>query len=122
MHGNIHIKVEYPEAIESKKNMLILQKSMLEMISRIRNYDNLRKKEFAIKSQIRKNFTELANSISAIEAHMPKQEAGFTNEAYKKEVKIEEMAKHVKKRQIEHKKNEIERQIDDIRAQLSKLG
>ena len=122
MHGSIHIKVEYPEAVEGKKNMLILQKGMLEIVSHMRAYDNLRKKEFAVKSQIKKDFAELASAISAIESHMPKEESEFTHEHYKKEIRVKEMTKQVKKKQVEQKKNEIERQIDSIRSELSRLG
>lgn len=122
MHGSIHIKVEYPEAVEGKKNMLILEKGMLEMVNHVRNYDNLRKKEFNIKTQIKKNFAELTGLISAIEANMPREEAEFTKEKYKKEAKVMEMQKHVKKKEVEHKKSEIERQIEDIRSQLARLG
>jgi hypothetical protein len=122
MHGSIHIKIEYPEAVESKKNMLILEKSMLEIVNHVRAYDNLRKKEFAVKTQIKKSFTELAGAIAAIESHMPREESEFTQEGYKKERKIIEITKHAKKKEVEHKKSEIERQIEDIRSELARLG
>lgn len=122
MHESIHIKIEYPNAVENKKNMLLLEKSMLGMINRIRNYDALRKREFNIKSKIKKDFTELSNAVSIIESHMPKEEAEFNSESYKKEIKTKEITKQVKKKQTEQKKNQIEKDIDGIRSELARLG
>jgi hypothetical protein len=122
MHGNIHIKVEYPEAVGNKKNMLLIEKSLLEIVRHMRVYDILRKKEFLTKTQIKKDFGHLIALISAIEAEIPKGEAEFTREHYKKEVKVKEIKRQMQKKFVEQKKSEIERQIDDIRSRLSQLG
>jgi hypothetical protein len=122
MHGSIHIKVEYPEAVENKKNMLLVEKSMLEIVKHMRIYDVLRRKEFSIKSQIKKDFAHLITLISAVESHIPGEETSFTNESYKREVRAKEMKVHLQKKVTEQKKSEIENQIEDIRSRLAQLG
>ena len=122
MHESIHIKVEYPEAVESKKNMLIVEKGMLEAVRRMRTYDALRKREFAIKLDIKKNFANVITLISAIESHIPREETEFTKEGYKRELKVKEIKKKFQKQIVAQKKSEIENQIEDIRAKLAKLG
>ncbi len=122
MHESIHIKVEYPEAIESKRNMLEIEKSMLETVRHMRAYDSLRKREFTIKSSIKKDFAQLSELIHSIESHIPHEEAGFTQEKYKKEIKVKEINKRLHKKITEQKRNEIEDQISDIQAKLAQLG
>jgi len=122
MHGSIHIKLEYPEAVESKKNMLLLEKSMLQIVKHMRAYDLLRKREFNIKTEIKKNFANLVTLISTIESHIPKEEAEFKQEVYKKEIKAQNLYKKHQKKVTEQKKSEIENQIDEIRAKLAQLG
>lgn len=122
MHESIHIKVDYPEAVESKRNMLEAEKSMLEVVKHMRTYDSLRKREFIIKSNIKKDFAQLLSLIYSIEAHIPKEETGFTQEKYKKEIKVKEIKKRLHQKITEQKRNDIEDQISDIQAKLAQLG
>ena len=122
MHGSLHIKVEYPEAVENKKNMLHLEKSMLEIVRHMRAYNNLRKKEFSIKSDIKNKFANILTLVSTIETYIPQEDMKFTNEGYKKEIKNNEIRKKLHKKITEQKKSEIEDKIDDIRSRLAQLG
>jgi phage-related protein len=121
MHGNVHIRVEYPEAVESKKSMLLFEKSTLEVIKHARAYDSLRKREFNIKNQLKNDFAKVISLISEIEAHIPKEDASFTKEHYKKEEKIKSLQKQVQKKKIEQRRDEIQYQIDEIKSKLARL-
>ena len=45
MTSNIHIKLEYPEAVAMKKEALLCEQSLLQIVNHIRAYDSLKKKE-----------------------------------------------------------------------------
>lgn len=122
MSGSIHIKLEGSEAVNLKKNTLFLEKELLESVKHLREYGSLRKKEFIIKSQIKKDVNDLIKLISEVEETLPKEEA---KEAIKKEKPIEEKIKKSealdKKIIKEKRKSDIEQEIDEIRRKLSML-
>lgn len=122
MHESIHIKLEYPEAVQSKRSMLEVEKSMLEIVKHMRTYDSLKKREFTIKTSLKKDFEELVRLISAIENHIPREETGFSKEKYKKEIKVKEIKKRLQSKINEQRRDEIEDQIQDIQAKLAQLG
>jgi len=121
-HQSIHIKVDYSEAVENKKNMLLLEKSMLEVVKHIKAYDILRRKEFTLKTQIKRDFAKIISLISEIESVIPKEETHFSKDKLKKEEKIKAITVKKHKAEMQHKKSQIESQIDEIRAKLARLG
>jgi hypothetical protein len=123
MSGSIHIKLEQSEATDLKKNTLFLEKELLESVKHLREYGALRKKEFILKMQVKKDVNTLINLISEIEATLPKEEA---KEAIKKETLKKQPApvnpeKLEKKATREKRKSDIEQEIDEIRRKLSML-
>jgi hypothetical protein len=122
--SNIHIKLEYPEAVSIKTNMLLAEKELLESAVHIKNYNSLKVKEFNLKNQIKKEILSLNNAILALENHLPKEEA---EEVMKEEVKALKTKKISLKKKpedstIEVRKSNVEQQIDEIREKLVKLG
>ena len=49
---NIHVKLDYAEALESKKDLLVSEKSLLELIRHLKSYNALRKKTYTLKNKL----------------------------------------------------------------------
>ena len=125
MHNSVHIKLEHDEAIELKKNALLLEKDLLEVIKHIRNYNVLRKKEFTLKEGAKKSMAILTKTISSVEADLPReeireldQENEPVQELPKKTIKLGKSPKQ----EFEARNSGIESEIDEIRARLASLG
>ena len=116
---NIHIKLEYPETISMKKDMLLLEKDFLEIMKYAKNFEELKKKEFLVKSKLKKDLALLESAISSAESHLPMEEIEVKQEKHEKN-----QAMHTLKtgKTFEKKKSDVERQIDEIREKLARLG
>ncbi len=124
--SNVHIKIDYDEAVASKKEVLLAEVSLLKTIKHMRLYNSLRKKEYLLKSRIKKDLSSMASNISKIEISLPEQhrikkvQRSFEKEniknevSYKKEDKIEKIRKT--------RRDDIEIQIDEISKKLSELN
>jgi len=127
MASSIHIKLEYPEAVSLKREALLFEESLLKIIGKIRAYNALKKKEFALKSKIRKDLIALKNLVSSIETTLPKEEVkaigeGYRTEEIKKEIKKETKVLREEGITKERKMSDIEKQLEEIRAKLARLG
>lgn len=121
MSGSIHIKLEHSEANDLKKNTLFIEKELLESITHLRAYGALRKKEFIIKNQVKKDVAALVESISEIETLLPKEAKEALKKDTPKEPAMPNPEKQMKKIIREKRKSDIEQEIDDIRKKLSML-
>jgi hypothetical protein len=54
--SNIHIKLEQSEAVSIKKNILFVEKDLLQTAKHIKVYGSLRKQEFIFKSKLKRDF------------------------------------------------------------------
>ena len=127
MVNSMHIKLEYPEAVALKKEALLFEASLIKAIERIRDYDALRKREFALKSQVKKDLVILKNLISSVELMLPKDEVkailGTHNigQAEGKAEKGKGTAK-VQAKIRERKMGDLEFQLREIKEKLARLG
>lgn len=127
MSGNIHIKLDYPEAVSIKKDALLCEENLLNIVEHIRNYDSLKKKEFVLKTQIKKDLASLKSLVVSLESDLPKEEVKSIGEKYRTEEirkdlrEKKEESKAVKKKE-EHKLSDVEREIIEIRKRLANLG
>jgi len=112
---NIHVRFEYEEAVENKKEILTTQLNVLQLLKRVSNYKKLRKRELITKNKIKTAATKLKDNLKELETLLP-EESG--------EVHIERKGKRKSKKQeteeIEKSKN-IEHQLSDIKERLAKL-
>ena len=117
---SIHFKLDYSESVSAKKEILLSEKSMLEIIKHMRTYSSLRKLEFTLKSKIKTNLSIIGKEMALIEAKFPEEEV----EAAKKKFHIKEEKREVLVRPIEKKemkKSDIEDQLEEIKRKLSML-
>ena len=121
MSGSIHIKLEHSEANDLKKNTLFIEKELLESVTHLREYGALRKKEFIVKTQVKKDVAALVELISDVESLLPKEAKEAIKKDEPKEQVMPNPEKQMKKIVREKRKSDIEQEIDDIRKKLSML-
>lgn len=114
MEGNlIHVKIEYNEAIQAKKNILTSQINLLEILNSIKKYHTLRSNELKIKTKTHKKLKETTTNIRKLQITLPK-------------IKIPEILnkntnKPLKEIKKTHYDNSIESQLKDIQKKLQAI-
>jgi len=68
----VHVKVEYNEAVESKKDILSLQLNLIKTIKNIREYKIARLKELKLKNKLKRTTASALTNIKKIENALPK--------------------------------------------------
>jgi len=136
MAGSIHIKLEYNEALMLRRDVLLLEKDLLESMKSIKNYESLRMEEFTIKAKMKKDIEALEKAMDSLESDLPRQELEEVEAEERRERIGEEKAgerelkkemknitgKRAQPKEVHKRKSEIERQIDEIKAKLAQLG
>jgi len=120
--SNIHVKLDYQEVVDNKKNLLLLEKELLESIRYLKKYQLLRKREIAVKTSVKNDLALLKKIISSVEEHLPADQAEFKPEKYTKEAPQKELRKAAERITAEKRQSDVEREIDEIRAKLSELN
>lgn len=135
----IHIGVDHQSAVSAKKDILLSEKGLLEIIKRMRAYSELRKQEFILKNRIKKAITEIKTQTAKIEdelptageMHIPKdmqiktdqedQEPGIDTDEFIKKAQISKIEQKRKAAERAEKNRKIEDELEDIGAQLDRL-
>jgi hypothetical protein len=121
-----HIKVDYEEAIESRKDLLSSERDFLRVLKTIRKYNLLRKEELTNKIKMQNKIRDLKANLTKINEIMPKIKIPDLLkkkiEPEKEDIEEEKPTRaHIKiKESIDH--DDLESQLRDIQAKLSKLG
>lgn len=105
----LHIRLEYEEVVEGKRELLESQINLLEILKRVKNYKILRKRELILKGKLKNSLSLLNSEINQIQSHLPESEG---------ELEIKEV---MTKQETERDKN-IESQLQEIREKLARLG
>ena len=109
----IHIKLEYEDAIQSKKNILSLEMGLLKIIQTIKEYHELRSKEFELKIKLYRHIKTLLTEIRRLQKNLPKLEIP-------KILKKPETKEIIPKEK--HYEESIESQLREIQEKLNSLG
>lgn len=104
---NVHVRFEYQEALNGKKQLLSSQMNFLQLLKRVKSYKVLRKSELILKSKVKKELKELKTEIENIQIIFSPEEIG--------EVKIE------KKHKERESGGSIESQLREIQEKLARL-
>jgi len=124
MAGSIHIKIDYGKAVLLKKDTLLIERNLLEIIQHTRMYNKLRKEEFILKTLIKRRMLEIGELVKAIQPILPTEElrqAKLLKTVPKKERIIDNKEKKVRRTIPERKRSDIESQIEEIQAKLASL-
>lgn len=123
MVSNIHIRIDYSDAIDLKRDTLLLEKSLLEAVQHIKEYNSLRKKEFTLKNQVKRDLNELKTSIIQLDSLLPKEDLIEIEKVQKQNKLVKTIKKErAKSIPIEDKRDDLEYQLSEIKNKLSKLG
>lgn len=121
----IHIKLDYSEAVQSKKDILGTQRDLLEVLKNLKRYHLIRTQELKIKLMLYKKIKELKTSINKLNVSFPKikipdiikHDEDFKNRKEEREMKkIKEISGK------DMKQSDLEKELADIQKRLQELG
>ncbi|MBU1129296.1 MAG: hypothetical protein KJ949_01545 [Nanoarchaeota archaeon] len=115
----IHVKINYEEAVDSKKEILSLQMNLLKVLRAIKNFGYLRTDELNQKTNFSKKIKSIKSDISKIQILLPKSEVP---EKYKKKPEIKH--REIKEKLIEKRESEddLDMQLREIQEKLRAIG
>ncbi len=109
----IHVRLEYKDAIQSKKDILSSEMDLLKIIQTIKKYHKLRSEEFKLKIKLYRQIKTLLTEIRRLQKNLP-------------ELKIPEILKEHETKETTSKKeianDNIESQLREIQEKLNSLG
>jgi len=103
-----HIRLDYEETLDSKKQLLSTQLNLLHIIKILKSYAILRKKELITKNKLKNQLNFVEKKIDLIESTFPDQ------------TKKQKLVKIEKKIEKAHMRG-IQKELDDIKSKLEKL-
>jgi len=101
----IHVKLEYEDSVQSKKNLLSLEMDLLKTIQTIKKYSRHKLEEFQLKIKLHRQIKTLLTEIRLLQRNLP-------------ELKIPKILKEPETKKTISKENHYE---DDIESQLKKI-
>ena len=113
----IHLKFEYEEALQSKKDILYSEKNLMVIAKKINNYLYLREEELKLKIRLHKKIKGTITTIKKLQRIVPKIKIPkiIEKESHKTKEKIE--IKPKRKKDNYH----IESQLQEIQEKLKTL-
>ncbi|MBI2043594.1 hypothetical protein HYT25_04355 [Candidatus Pacearchaeota archaeon] len=134
-HENlIHVKFEYAEALEGKKDMLNLERNFLRTSETIDRFNSLRSEEMKAKLRLQKKMKETAEILKNFKKMLPEAKMPHVKEEKiakpvleKSKQETSEKPKTIEKRAVETKvktsraSNDLESQIREIQEKLNSL-
>ena len=121
---NIHIGLEYWDALYAKKEVLSLQISLLELLKNFKNYKETRRRELILKSRFKGELDLLREGVAKVQESLPEEkeeeeEVRIIQKGIRRIPKKQE--KRVKKTEAGEYKD-IETQLQEIKEKLARLG
>lgn len=109
----VHVKLNFEEAVSSKRGVLSMEMWLLEAAKNIEKYKLLRIKELTLKEKLKKKSKEARSSFKKLKEALPEPEVP-------KSVKGVHTKRHLKT-SSNQKKSEIEEQLLEIQKRLDVL-
>lgn len=106
---NVHVRIDFPQAINAKKQILIGEIDILKLIKGINKYSELRRRELELRDELKKENKELKELIEELREKMPVVENDEKS-------KIREDLSAISRREV------IESDLDSIKEKLARLG
>ncbi|MCK5624476.1 hypothetical protein KAI04_01390 [Candidatus Pacearchaeota archaeon] len=115
----IHVKLEYNEALQSKKDILSSEIGLLKVAKAIKKHQILRSDELKIKLRLHRKLKELKTNITKLQQVLPKVKIPEILEG-----KRESPEEQIIKPKIEKRAHDsgLESQLAEIQARLKELG
>jgi len=119
----IHLRLDYEDALESKKNILYSEKSLINIIKKIDNYLYLREEEQKAKEKLRKRIKSTISIIKKTQKIFPKVKIPkiLNKEISKKEFDRKISKKIFEKEKISKYGSNIDSQLREIQEKLNAI-
>ncbi|MBS3085265.1 hypothetical protein J4225_01100 [Candidatus Pacearchaeota archaeon] len=120
----IHVRLDYEEAREAKKDMLSLELSLVKLIRAIKTFKSLRLEELRLKKRLKVQISEFLKDMRKLKTELPELEIPriIRHDEETGEIEgrkeLDELSKKVNKKYD----SDIEEQLRDIRERLSEMG
>lgn len=115
MTGSLHIKLEHIEALDKKRDVLTIEESILKILNHMKTYGDLKRREFILKNQIKRNISAIRNALVMLDNHLPKEDLLILGNH-----KIETLKKETTKKE-KYKKSNLEEELELIKQKLASL-
>lgn len=112
----IHVRVGYEEGVESKKDILSIERDLLRILKILKKYSLLRKEEINIRLRMQNKIKILKMNLGRLNNTLPKIK--IPDILRKNETKEERLSRLKQ----ESKEKDLESQLRDIQERLRKLG
>lgn len=113
----VYVKLSYEESLVSKRNILSLEMSLLNMMKTIKRYNSLRTKEIEIRSNIYNVIKEIDSSMKKTKKSFPSVKSPIKSKKQEPSTKADG-AKPVE----ENSNDDIESQLRKIQEKLRAIG
>ena len=114
----IHIRIDYEEAIQAKKDLLSSERDFIRLLKTIKRYELFRKQELTTKLKLQNKMKELKANLGRLNEVFPKiklPDFMIKEEEFPKEEKPSKTKK-------DNKNEDLEVQLREIQERLRKLG
>jgi len=115
----IHLKFEYNEALQSKRDILYSEKNLITIAKKINNYISLREDELKSKIRLHRKVKEMVTTIRKLQKIVPNIEVPKILKKESHEPKEKETIKIKPKRKKDS--DHIESQLQEIQEKLNSL-
>ncbi len=118
----IYIKLDYMEALKTRRSLLSSQLSALKIAKRIEQYKNLRFQELGLKSNLNGKFKDIKSNIRRLQLTLPSGKLPKVIQKEKERVKTAEKSSERVSRirqqsDIESQLSEIQRRLEELQGQ-----
>lgn len=110
----VHVRYDYNEAVEARKEILQLEVSLLNTLKAIKKYNEIRKEELKLKVKLLQKSVQVLTDIKKIKENLP---SSHLPESIRK--RKEEMIGEIEGKESYNKDIEIE--LERIKEKLQKL-
>ncbi len=117
MTENLHVRVEYEELYNSKKDVLILQASILRGLQNLKKYKESRATELKKKNNLLRNLKSVKSNFTKLKQTLPKVEEPKSSKEEDKE-----LPKLPRNKTKDKEQNKIESELEKIQKKLRQLG
>ena len=103
-----HIRLDYGETLTAKKQLLSSEINLIYINKNLSRYKALRKKEFAMKNQLKTNLTSLRAKLDFLISTFPKEQGN-------------PKVPRAKKTKIQQEEKNLSSELEDIQTKLARL-
>lgn len=130
----IHVKLDYEEARESKRDMLSLELDLVKIMRAMKKYRFLRSEELKLKKKLKIQISEFIKEVRKLRVELPKLEIPHILKDHYEEDEDVTISKHVieddsmkelkrlEKKMDKNYEDDLEKELREIKERLKEMG